>query len=95
MKRSQPEQIGQLIDRLMQQYRLDSDANAHRAVALWKEIVGPGLQQYTTRVYVRRDVLHVHISSAPLKNELLYRRQALLQEINAQLKTPIQSIQLH
>lgn len=95
MKRSRPEQIGQLIDRLMEQYKLDRDLNSHRACNLWKETVGPGVAQYTTRSYVKQNTLHVFISSAPLKHELLFQRQHILDAINKQLKTPLQSLIIH
>lgn len=54
----------------------------HRACYIWPEIVGPGVNRYTLRRYVEGSVLHVHITSAPLKNELSFHRQRLVELIN-------------
>ena len=53
-----------------------------KACFLWPEIVGPGVNRYTTRRYVERGVMHVYITSAVLKNELSYIRTRLVEQIN-------------
>lgn len=85
MKRTTPEQIGFLVDRLMKEYKLDKPAKAHKASWLWGQVVGDGVNKYTTRRKVEGTVLHVWLSSAPLKNELMFQRQRILEAINKEL----------
>lgn len=96
MKPSKPEQIGSLIDRLMKEYKLDKPAFSHKACRLWEQIVGEGVNRFTTRRKVDGSILHVWISSAPLKNELMFRRQDLLMAINYELgKDFLTEIRIH
>lgn len=48
----------------------------------WADIVGPDINRATVSRRVQGDVLHVHISSAPLKNELTYATQPLVKALN-------------
>ena len=85
MKKTHPEQIGSLVDRLMKQYNLDKPAASHKACWLWGQVMGDGINKLTTRRKVDGTTLHVWISSAPLKNELMFRRSQILQAINNEL----------
>ena len=55
---------------------------ALRASALWPEVVGPGVNRYTTRRWVKDGVLHVAISSASLRGELNMSRRAIITRLN-------------
>lgn len=86
MQRTRPEQIGKLIEKMISDYNLDKPATAHKASWLWSQVVGPGVNSYTTKRYVVDGVLHVWISSAPLKQELTFQRQRIIEAINERLQ---------
>ena len=71
MKRRNAQSIGEVIAGFMQQEHSSQAALEMRASALWPEVVGPGVNRYTTNRWVRDGVLHIHLSSAALKNELM------------------------
>lgn len=85
MKPGQAKSVGDIINEILQQERLDVPLDEHRASALWPEIVGYGVNKYTTRRYVHSGVMHVTISSAPLRNELNLNRSAIVSRINEAL----------
>ncbi len=60
-----------------QEYSLDS---------IWKDVAGATVSKYTTKIQLRGDVLTVFIQSAPLKQELLFASDTLLQKLNDQLQ---------
>lgn len=96
MKRTEPQSIRQLIDRVMDTSARSDDILAMRAAALWPHIVGPGINRYITRRYVAQGVLHVHISSGPVKNDLSFQRQSLIKAINDALgREVITQIRFH
>ncbi|MCH5246810.1 MAG: DUF721 domain-containing protein [Muribaculaceae bacterium] len=96
MKRTHPEQIGELVERLIQENGLTDKILAQRASFGWREVVGDGINRYTTRRSVIGTVMHVWLSSAPLKNELLYQREKLVKAINNYLgKEFITEIRFH
>lgn len=48
----------------------------------WEEIVGKTVARYTTDFSLRNGVLTIGTSVAPLKQELRYAKQQLIQNIN-------------
>lgn len=85
MKRTYPTLIKDLIDKVFLESDTRETVMEQRASYLWTEVVGPGVNRYTFRRYVERGVLHVYISSAPLKNDLAFLRRKIIDEINARL----------
>lgn len=66
---------------------LTDSLNEQRASAAWADVVGPSINRYTTRRYVDHGVMHVYMTSAPLKNELGFVRDRLIEAINRQVGT--------
>lgn len=85
MKRTYPKHIAAIIDEAMDRAGLTGSLNAQRAAAAWADVVGPSINRYTTRRYVDHGVLHVYLTSAPLKNELGFVRDRLIQALNRQV----------
>lgn len=83
MKRTDPLPVREIIDRVVAQAGLTDTMAAQRACYLWPEVVGPGINRYTSRRYVEGSVLHVHITSAPLRNELTFMRSSIIAGLNA------------
>ena len=82
MKRTDQEQVGDLVKRILQENNLDGLADRQLICSLWPEIVGQGINRYTTRRWVDDKKLHVVISSAALKNELTFHRDKLTDALN-------------
>ena len=82
MKRTEPKLLNDIINEALRNDGLETQFREQRAAYLWQEVVGPGINRYTTRRYVDRGVMHVYISSASLKNELSYHRSRLVQLLN-------------
>ncbi|MBQ0121125.1 MAG: DUF721 domain-containing protein [Bacteroidales bacterium] len=85
MKRTQAQQIGDIINGYLKQENLDLALDEHRASALWPEIVGQGVNRYTMRRWVKDGVMHVQLSSAPLRNELMLNRSRIVALVNEAL----------
>ncbi|MBD5197987.1 MAG: DUF721 domain-containing protein [Bacteroidales bacterium] len=96
MKRTDPEQVGDLVKRILQENNLDGLADRQLICSLWPEIVGQGINRYTTRRWVDDKKLHVVISSAALKNELTFHRDKLTDALNRGAgKTIITDVIIH
>lgn len=88
MERVEPQAIGQIISQVLAQEGLERPMREQQACAAWPRIVGEGINRYTVRRYVRNSVLHVHITSAPLKQELSFHRDRLLEALNLAAGVP-------
>lgn len=82
MKRTEPKILADIINESLQQDGLDIAMAEQRALYVWPEIVGPGVNRHTTRRYVENGIMHVYLSSAVLKNELSYHRSSLVEQLN-------------
>ncbi len=85
MKKTQAKQIGDIVQEYLQKENLDLQLDEHRASALWPQIVGNGINRYTMKRWVRDGVMHVQLSSAPLRNELQLNRSRVIELINKAL----------
>lgn len=96
MKRTYPKQIGNIIDDAMAKAGLTDTLNEQRASAAWVDVVGPAINRYTSRRYVDHGVLHIYMTSAPLKNELMFNRDKLIQALNHTVGADVvKEIQFH
>lgn len=82
MKRTYPRHIAAIIDEAMDRTGLTDSLNEQRAAAAWADVVGASINRYTSRRYVDHGVLHVYLTSAPLKNELGFVKSRLIETIN-------------
>ncbi len=82
MKRTYPKQIGSIIEEAMERAGLTDTLNEQKAAAAWADVVGPVINRYTTRRYVDHGVMHVYMTSAPLKNELGFNKTRLIEALN-------------
>lgn len=82
MKRTEPRRLGEFVDEVLKQAGISDRLDEHRICALWPEITGPGINRYTVRRYVDGGVMHVYLTSAALKNELMFARSALVKALN-------------
>lgn len=70
MKRNNAEQIGELIRHYLRQESLESPLNERRLISAWPEVLGPTIASYTRELYIKNQVLYVHLTSAALRQEL-------------------------
>lgn len=82
MKRTEPDTVGNIIKQLLKEDHIDRQFDEQQVVYLWPEIVGQGINRYTTSRWVKNGVLYLHISSAVLRNELMMSRTALIRRLN-------------
>lgn len=96
MKWTDPKTFGEIFADAMSRIGKSDVYDEQRASYLWTEIVGPTVNRYTTRRYIADGVLHVYISSAPLKSELSFLTDTLADRINQAVGRPVvKSIIIH
>jgi predicted nucleic acid-binding Zn ribbon protein len=48
----------------------------------WPQILGPAIASYTKELYIRNQILYVHLTSAALRQELMMGRELLVRNLN-------------
>lgn len=93
MKRKDAAPIGQLIRTYLRQEALESPLNERRLINAWPEVLGPLIASYTGELYIKNQTLYVHLTSAPLRQELMMGRELLVRNLNRHVgATVIQNI---
>ncbi|MDE6277963.1 MAG: DUF721 domain-containing protein [Muribaculaceae bacterium] len=96
MKKSDAMPVGEILDMMIEQAGMSETMDRYKLCYLWAEIVGPSVNRMTFRRYVEGDVLHVYLTSAPLKSELSFLRPKLVERLNEAVgKTVISDIIIH
>lgn len=85
MKRNDAQQIGDMIRRFFRQNGLESPLNEYRLVHAWNDVVGPVISRYTINLYIKNQILYVHLSSSVLREELMMGRDMLVRNLNQQV----------
>ncbi len=82
MKRNKAENIGQLIRQYLRQEGLETPLNEYRMVSAWREVMVEAIAKYTGDLFVKNQVLYVHLKSPALKANLMMARATLVQRLN-------------
>lgn len=82
MKRNNAEQIGALIRNFLRQESLETPLNERRLISAWPEVLGPTIASYTQELFIKNQVLYVHLTSAALRQELMMGRDLLIRNLN-------------
>lgn len=82
MKRKEAQTIGTLIKHFLRQESLESPLNERRLINAWPEVLGTTIASYTKEIYIKNQVLYVHLTSAVLRQELMMGRDLLVRNLN-------------
>ncbi len=82
MKRQNDQPIKEVIAELLHSYRLKEKINEVRLLQHWEELFGKTISKYTEKIFVSNKTLYLTISSAPLRQELMYSRKTMVERIN-------------
>ena len=66
-------------------WELESPLNEYRLVQAWKDVVGPAIAGYTSNLYIKNQILYVHLTSSVLRQELMMGRDLLVRNLNKQV----------
>jgi hypothetical protein len=62
--------------------KLRSGIQSVRIEAIWENIMGKTIAKYTDKIQVMGSTLFIESAVAPLKNELLYQKDLIIQRVN-------------
>lgn len=81
-KQSNEQSLSEVIEQLMESYRIKNRFYEQKLIAKYPEIVGPMISRYTERLQIKNRVLFLKIASPLVRNELSYARSSLAESLN-------------
>ena len=96
MARSSNQQsLNEVINELINAYRLREGLNEVRVNEQWEKLMGKVIASKTISLSLHKSVLTVRLNSSVLRQELLYKREEIVQAMNkAREMEAIKEIQL-
>tara|TARA_B100001758_G_C18310502_1_gene557565 strand:+ start:875 stop:1165 length:291 start_codon:yes stop_codon:yes gene_type:complete len=85
MRGNNTNNVGDIINRLMKNPKLADRLDALDALQVWKELIGRQLENYIAEARMIKGKLLIKVKSAPLRNELSYKKTDLISQINKKL----------
>jgi hypothetical protein len=82
MRRSNVQNIGEVVSQLLKELRIDEKLKEIGVINAWNDIMGKKIQRETGRLYVKNRVLFVYLKSAVVRNELMMLRSGIVKALN-------------
>lgn len=77
--------ISDLLKEFVDNNRLQPGLDKVNVKDAWAQMMGNGVNNYTTAIQLERDTLYVQLSSSVLREELSYGKQKIIDMLNESL----------
>ena len=78
--------IGDVLKQFISQNKLEAGMDIVNVRDAWKNLMGNGVNNYTTEIQLKGSTLYVALSSAVLREELSYGKDKIIKMINEELR---------
>ena len=73
------------IQQFLKQSRLKGGIQALQIEDIWENIMGKTIAKYTDKIQIINNTLFISTQVGPLKNELLYQKDKIIERVNEAL----------
>ncbi|MCG7858408.1 DUF721 domain-containing protein [Flavihumibacter sp.] len=77
--------LGDAIQQFLKKSRLKGSIQALQIEDVWESIMGKTVARYTESIKIYGDKLYIKTTVAPLKQELMYQKENIIQRVNQAL----------
>mgnify|MGYP003618480289 FL=1 len=81
--------IGDVLKQFISQNKLEAGMDVVNVRDAWKNLMGNGVNNYTTEIQLKGSTLYVALSSAVLREELSYGKDKIIKMINEELRKDV------
>lgn len=89
MRKKNAQSLRDVLQDLVSEQHLDIHLNELELIAVWPQVVGQAINNYTRQLHVRNQTLYIQLSSSVLRNELMMHRQDLIDRLNERVGTVV------
>jgi predicted nucleic acid-binding Zn ribbon protein len=77
--------LSQALQQFLKQSRLKGNIQALQIEGVWEELMGKTIAKYTDNIQIINQTLFITTTVAPLKNELMFQKEKIIQRVNEAL----------
>jgi predicted nucleic acid-binding Zn ribbon protein len=90
MRRKNTQNIADIIKEMLQDNnRLSQGLVETQVIKNWSKVLGPSVERHTTKAYMHKGVLFVHLNSSVVRNELVMLKEKIIRSLNQSVSTNI------
>lgn len=78
-------QIGDALRQFLDKSKLKNGIRAVQIEGIWETVMGKTIARYTDKIEIVQQTLFIQTSVGPLKNELVYQKEKIIERINEAL----------
>ena len=77
--------LGDALRKFLDNSRIKGSIQALQIEEIWEQIMGKTIARYTEKIQIQGHTLYINTSVAPLRQELLYQKDNIIQRVNEAL----------
>jgi predicted nucleic acid-binding Zn ribbon protein len=77
--------LGDALKYFIKHSRFKGPVQALQIEEVWEQLMGKTIAKYTDKIAIQGNTLYIHTSMAPLKQELLFQKDKIIQRVNEAL----------
>jgi len=85
MRKSNEQSISEVIEQMLDKYKISGKMDEVHLVEIWEELMGKTIAKHTEKITIKNGKLILKLDSAVLKEELSYSKQKLMDMLNEAL----------
>jgi len=85
IKRKNEYSLKEVIDELINSYRLKGKLQETRVINSWEKVVGVVFAKHTTHLSIKNRILYIKLDSSVLRSELAMARSKLVEMLNKEV----------
>lgn len=74
--------LGAALKKFLEKSRMKNSIQSMQIEDHWEKIMGNTISKYTDKIEIKNGTLFIYTNVAPLKNELIFQRDLIIQRIN-------------
>ena len=77
--------LGDALKKFLNQSQIKGSIQALQIEEVWEQIMGKTVARYTDKIQIHGQTLYVNTTIAPLRQELMYQKDKIVQRVNEAL----------
>jgi len=82
MDRSNTQSMGEAIRAFLKESKLEKPLRERQLVSSWESLLGKSIAKATKDIYIKEGILHVHLNSSVIRNELYMLQDEIIRKLN-------------
>lgn len=81
IRKSDTVSLKEAMSELLNTYRLNSRYSQTHLKTNWQDVAGKTIANRTSKIFFKKEVMFIEVTSAPLKHQMAYGKETLLSRI--------------